>query len=33
MNINSINVDGKELLYSAIKGIGIILDGARRIAA
>lgn len=29
MNTNSINVDGKELLYSAIKGIGIILNGAR----
>ena len=29
MNANSFDVDGKELLYSAIKGIGIILDGAR----
>jgi|GEM_PF-2464148 len=29
MNTNSINVGGKELLYSAIEGIWIIFDGAR----
>ncbi len=28
MNTNSINVDKKELLYPAIKGDGIIFNGA-----
>jgi len=28
MNTNSFNLGGKELLYSAIKGIGIIFNGA-----
>ena len=28
MNTNSFNLGGKELLYSAIKGIWIIFDGA-----